>query len=91
MFPGPQEQVLAPGTSLQANYAVDHAPINQQIPDKSDHSLMAGFNIRNLSTVLKDIYFWELAMCFATKNGIKVTMENAKCVQANAFIQAGIF
>ncbi|KAB0355066.1 hypothetical protein FD755_022525, partial [Muntiacus reevesi] len=30
----------------------------------------------------------EHATCFATKNGIKVTVENAKCVQANAFIQS---
>ena len=44
-------------------------------------------NVRNLSTVLKAIHFREHATCFATKNGIKVTVENAKCVQANAFIQ----
>ena len=28
---------------------------------------------------------------FASENGLKVTVEDAKCVQANAFIQAGIF
>lgn len=44
-------------------------------------------NVRNLSTVLKAIHFKDHATCFATKNGIKVTVENAKCVQANAFIQ----
>lgn len=48
-------------------------------------------NVRNLSTVLKAIHFKEHATCFATKNGIKVTVENAKCVQANAFIQADVF
>lgn len=28
---------------------------------------------------------------FASENGLKVTVEDAKCVQANAFIQAGLF
>lgn len=62
--------------------------VNQQAPDESDYSLVACLdNVRNLSTVLKAIHFREHATCFATKNGIKVTVENAKCVQANAFIQ----
>lgn len=66
--------------------------LTQQIPDESDYSLVASLdNVRNLSTILKAIHFREHATCFATKNGIKVTVENAKCVQANAFIQAGIF
>lgn len=66
--------------------------LNQQIQDENDYSLTASLdNVRNLSTILKAIHFQEHATCFATKNGIKVTVENAKCVQANAFIQAGIF
>ncbi|XP_069483208.1 cell cycle checkpoint protein RAD1 [Ambystoma mexicanum] len=48
-------------------------------------------NVRNLSNILKAIHFKDHATCFATKNGLKVTVENAKCLQANAFIQAGIF
>ena len=28
---------------------------------------------------------------FASENGLKVTVEDAKCVQANAFLQAGLF
>nr|XP_033788890.1 cell cycle checkpoint protein RAD1 [Geotrypetes seraphini]XP_033788900.1 cell cycle checkpoint protein RAD1 [Geotrypetes seraphini]XP_033788907.1 cell cycle checkpoint protein RAD1 [Geotrypetes seraphini]XP_033788916.1 cell cycle checkpoint protein RAD1 [Geotrypetes seraphini] len=48
-------------------------------------------NVRNLSNILKAIHFKDHATCFATKNGIKVTVENAKSMQANAFIQAGIF
>ncbi|CAM4559808.1 cell cycle checkpoint protein RAD1 isoform X1 [Caretta caretta] len=48
-------------------------------------------NVRNLSNILKAIHFKDHATCFATTNGIKVTVENAKCLQANAFIQAGIF
>ncbi|XP_066458550.1 cell cycle checkpoint protein RAD1 [Eleutherodactylus coqui] len=48
-------------------------------------------NVRNLSNILKAIHFKDHASCFATSNGLKVTVENAKCLQANAFIQAGIF
>ena len=31
------------------------------------------------------------AVCFATENGLKVTVEDSKCVQASAFIQKEIF
>lgn len=48
-------------------------------------------NVRNLSNILKAVHFKDHAACFATSNGLKVTVENAKCLQANAFIQAGIF
>ncbi|XP_073933736.1 cell cycle checkpoint protein RAD1 isoform X1 [Castor canadensis] len=67
--------------------------LTQHIQDENNqYSLVASLdNVRNLSTILKAIHFREHATCFATKNGIKVTVENAKCVQANAFIQAGIF
>ena len=62
--------------------------LTQRIPDENDYCLVASLdNVRNLSTILKAIHFREHATCFATKNGIKVTVENAKCVQANAFIQ----
>uniref|UniRef100_A0A2K5PGY6 RAD1 checkpoint DNA exonuclease n=1 Tax=Cebus imitator TaxID=2715852 RepID=A0A2K5PGY6_CEBIM len=61
--------------------------------DENDqYSLLASLdNVRNLSTILKAVHFRKYATCFATKNGIKVTVKNTKCVQANAFIQAGIF
>lgn len=92
VFRDPQQQVSAPGTSLGARCAVDMPFLTPQIQDENDYSLVASLdNVRNLSTVLKAIHFREHATCFATKNGIKVTVENAKCVQANAFIQAGIF
>uniref|UniRef100_A0A2K5NNA0 Uncharacterized protein n=1 Tax=Cercocebus atys TaxID=9531 RepID=A0A2K5NNA0_CERAT len=63
--------------------------LTQQIQDENDqYSLVASLdNVRNLSTILKASHFRKCATHFATKNGIKVTMENAKCVQANAFIQ----
>ncbi|XP_063312915.1 cell cycle checkpoint protein RAD1 [Pelobates fuscus] len=48
-------------------------------------------NVRNLSNILKAIHFKDHAACFATNNGLKFTVENSKCLQANAFIQAGIF
>uniref|UniRef100_A0A2K5I818 Uncharacterized protein n=1 Tax=Colobus angolensis palliatus TaxID=336983 RepID=A0A2K5I818_COLAP len=58
--------------------------LTQQIQDESDqYSLVASLD--NLG------HFRKCGTYFATKNGIKVTMENAKCLQANAFIQAGIF
>jgi len=33
----------------------------------------------------------QMATCFLTANGIKMTVEDAKCMQANAFIQSGLF
>jgi len=35
--------------------------------------------------------FFQTATVFATDNGLKVTVEEAKCVLANAFIQASVF
>ncbi|XP_052599090.1 cell cycle checkpoint protein RAD1 isoform X1 [Peromyscus californicus insignis] len=67
--------------------------LTQHVQDEDEqYCLVASLdNVRNLSTVLKAIHFKEHAACFATKNGLKVTVENAKCVQANAFIQAEVF
>ncbi|XP_015681800.1 cell cycle checkpoint protein RAD1 [Protobothrops mucrosquamatus] len=48
-------------------------------------------NVRNLSNILKAIHFKDHTTCFASSNGLKFTVENAKSLQANAFIQAGIF
>ncbi|MGH0152271.1 UNVERIFIED_CONTAM: hypothetical protein FKN15_075604 [Acipenser sinensis] len=44
-------------------------------------------NARNLSNILKAIQFKDHATFLATSNGIKVTVEDSKCLQANAFIQ----
>ncbi|XP_019373526.1 PREDICTED: cell cycle checkpoint protein RAD1 [Gavialis gangeticus] len=46
---------------------------------------------RHLSTMLRAVHFRDVATCVATANGLKVTVESAKCLQASAFIQAGIF
>ncbi|CAL1567574.1 unnamed protein product [Knipowitschia caucasica] len=48
-------------------------------------------NARNLSNILKAIAFKDHAIFSATPNGLKVTVEDSKCLQANAFIQAEIF
>ncbi|XP_031433268.1 cell cycle checkpoint protein RAD1 [Clupea harengus] len=48
-------------------------------------------NVRNLSNILKAITFKDHAIFNATRNGLKVTVEDSKCLQANAFIQAEIF
>lgn len=46
-------------------------------------------NARHLSSLLRAVHFQDHATCFATANGLKVTVEDAKCIQANAFIQVG--
>ncbi|NXK83326.1 RAD1 protein, partial [Amazona guildingii] len=48
-------------------------------------------NARHLSSLLRAVHFQDHATCFATDNGLRVTVEDAKCIQANAFIQAEIF
>ncbi|XP_023684511.1 cell cycle checkpoint protein RAD1 isoform X1 [Paramormyrops kingsleyae] len=48
-------------------------------------------NVRNLSNILKAIAFKDHALFNATPNGLKVTVEDSKCLQANAFIQSEIF
>ncbi|NXI69872.1 RAD1 protein, partial [Anseranas semipalmata] len=48
-------------------------------------------NARNLSSLLRAVQFRDHATCFASANGLRVTVEDAKCIQANAFIQAEIF
>lgn len=48
-------------------------------------------NARNLSNILKAIAFKDHAIFTATPNGLKVTVEDSKCLQANAFIQVEVF
>ncbi|XP_056146648.1 cell cycle checkpoint protein RAD1 [Lampris incognitus] len=48
-------------------------------------------NARNLSNILKAITFKDHAIFRATSNGLTVTVEDTKCLQANAFIQTEIF
>ena len=52
-----------------------------------------------LKEVQKDVFYstckslitMQMATCFVSANGLKVTVEQAKCVQANAFIQSSLF
>ncbi|KAF3848999.1 hypothetical protein F7725_015496 [Dissostichus mawsoni] len=60
--------------------------------DAEQYVLVASLdNARNLSNILKAITFKDHAIFSATPNGLKVTVEDSKCLQANAFIQSEIF
>lgn len=48
-------------------------------------------NVKNINSVIKALNFSQEAVCFFSKDGLKVTVEIAKCVQASAFIQLDIF
>nr|QIC49982.1 cell cycle checkpoint protein RAD1 [Actinia equina] len=66
--------------------------LSQQSGEDSSYILVARLdNARNMSNILKAIHFKESATCFVSSNGIKMTVEDAKCVQANAFIQSSVF
>uniref|UniRef100_A0A667YPN3 RAD1 homolog (S. pombe) n=1 Tax=Myripristis murdjan TaxID=586833 RepID=A0A667YPN3_9TELE len=64
----------------------------QSQADEGQYTLVASLdNARNLSNILKAITFKDHAIFSATPNGLKVTVEDNKTLQANAFIQAEIF
>uniref|UniRef100_A0A0B6ZTE3 Cell cycle checkpoint protein RAD1 n=2 Tax=Arion vulgaris TaxID=1028688 RepID=A0A0B6ZTE3_9EUPU len=64
----------------------------QRADDDSQYLLVAKLdNVRNVSNILKAIHFKDTAIMFASPMGLKVTVEDAKCVQANAFIQETVF
>ncbi|WAR02993.1 RAD1-like protein [Mya arenaria] len=67
--------------------------LSTQEPADDDQFLMIAKidNARSVSNILKAIHFKETATVFASSMGLKVTVEDAKCIQANAFIQEGIF
>lgn len=63
----------------------------QSQADDEQYVLVASLdNARNLSNLLKAITFKDHAIFSATPNGLKVTVEESKCLQANAFIQVGL-
>uniref|UniRef100_A0A674NQQ1 RAD1 homolog (S. pombe) n=1 Tax=Takifugu rubripes TaxID=31033 RepID=A0A674NQQ1_TAKRU len=67
-------------------------PLSTQSQPGEQHVFVASLdNARNLSNILKAIAFKDHAIFSATPNGLKVTVEDSKCLQANAFIQADIF
>lgn len=59
--------------------------------DEDDYLFVAVANTRNIIQLLRAIHFQDVAMVFASANGLKVTVEKSKCIQASAFIQADIF
>ncbi|TPP58225.1 Cell cycle checkpoint protein RAD1 [Fasciola gigantica] len=48
-------------------------------------------NAKTIINVLKAVQFRDLATVFATANGLKITVEDAKCIQGNAFLHAALF
>ena len=48
-------------------------------------------NARNLSNLLKAIHFKDVATVYLSGNGLKVTVEESKYLQASAFVQASLF
>ncbi|KAA0188539.1 Cell cycle checkpoint protein RAD1 [Fasciolopsis buskii] len=48
-------------------------------------------NAKTIINVLKAVQFRDLATVFATSNGLKITVEDAKCIQGNAFLHAALF
>jgi cell cycle checkpoint protein len=48
-------------------------------------------NAKTLSGILKAVQFQETVTCFISPTGIKVTAEQAKSVQANAFVKSELF
>lgn len=48
-------------------------------------------SVKHIYGLLKAVNFKDNATCFATEKGLKVTVEDSKCVQASAFIQKEMF
>ncbi|XP_071559205.1 cell cycle checkpoint protein RAD1 [Temnothorax nylanderi] len=59
-----------------------------------DYALVAKMGLSNLKIVtqlLKAINFKETATCLGSENGLKITVEDAKCMQASAYIPSRVF
>lgn len=48
-------------------------------------------NVKNINSIVKALNFSQEAVCFCSNDGLKITVEIAKCLQASAFIQLDIF
>jgi hypothetical protein len=48
-------------------------------------------SLENCSHYADKIFRFQNGICFATDKGLKVTVEDSKCVQASAFIQREVF
>ncbi|XP_066585996.1 cell cycle checkpoint protein RAD1 [Prorops nasuta] len=61
-------------------------------PDYENYKLVAKLgNLKTVVLLLKAVNFKESATCFGTENGLKVTVEDAKCMQASAYLPTYIF
>ncbi|XP_043253452.1 cell cycle checkpoint protein RAD1-like isoform X2 [Colletes gigas] len=61
-------------------------------PDIESYKLVAKLgNLKTTVQLLKAINFTENATCFGTENGLKVTVEDTKCMQASAYIPSYVF
>lgn len=61
-------------------------------PDAGNYKLVAKLgNLRTVVQLLKAVNFKENATCFATENGLKVTVEDVKCMQGSAYIPTSVF
>ncbi|XP_006609911.1 cell cycle checkpoint protein RAD1-like isoform X2 [Apis laboriosa] len=61
-------------------------------PEVETNSLVAKLgNLKTIVQLLKAINFKENATCFGTENGLKITVEDAKCMQASAYIPTHVF
>lgn len=62
--------------------------------DIENYMLIAKIGLANLKTIiqlLKAINFKETATCLGSENGLKITVEDAKCMQASAYIPSVVF
>ncbi|XP_057295148.1 cell cycle checkpoint protein RAD1-like [Hydractinia symbiolongicarpus] len=58
----------------------------------SEYILVAKLNnAKNISNLLKAVHFKETATVFISENGLKVTVEESKYLQASAFVQSSVF
>lgn len=62
-----------------------YLPSSRQLPLKRCIIFLLKFLCTKINLLL------QMATCFASSSGIKVTVEQAKCLQANAFIQSSLF
>jgi len=49
------------------------------------------FVLTRIRNVTIQIYCFQVGVCFATEHGLKIVVEDSKCVQANTFIGSEIF
>lgn len=66
--------------------------MSNMIPDTENCEFVAKLgNLKIIVQLLKAINFKETATCFGTQNGLKVTVEDAKCMQGSAYIPSRVF